>query len=678
MILWISLVTMLALTGFFYLHIKEDYRHLVMLNKDEAYQLSDIIKRSTKHDMLLNRRVDLQQRVDDIANHDEIVKIRIIEAGRVKISSPKNEIGQVLDKKAEGCNECHRQNGQPQSSARENYRIFKNANGQEVIDIMNPIYNETSCYACHGSQKKILGLLDITISLYRVNVFMKAERNRVVLFLVFTFILISITVSLLIRHFVIVPFHRLTKETAMITFGNLDHQIRIDSGDEIGDLAEAFNLLTSKLKASSQEVEDKIRAATSRLAAANKELESANQKLEESDRKKSEMMMAVAHDVRAPLAAIESCLRVVLDGYLKNDPIKEREMLQRVEARIEDQRALVKNLLDFSLIMEDRCGEMTKVDLSAVIRKVMDLMSQLAKAKKISIIEVQEETEDGTQVGAEAGYVDGAEDRAEDRAEARAKGRSEDGAEDRSDVGAEGGSGDGAEDRAGAGTDVGAEGESEDGSVVEAEKGFVDEAESGSPDGAKVRAEGRAKGRSVDGAADGAEGKAKGGSVHGATDGAEGRAKGRSVDGATGGAEGRAKGRSVDGATDGAEGKAKGRVEPIFVKGDEGLLVRALTNLVDNSMKYSPPKSNIWISSRRIDSDRIQLAVRDNGPGIAEDELPLIFDFLFRGSNAKRLKKHGSGLGLAIVKQIVDAHKGEIRVESTEEGSSFFITLPRG
>ena len=282
--------------------------------------------------------------------------------------------------------------GSPNRRARKNYRIFKNANGQEVIGIMNPVYNETSCYPCHGSKKKVLGLLDITISLDRVNVFLMASRNRMVLFLIFTFILISITVSLLIRHFVIIPFHRLTKETAMITFGNLDHQICIDSRDEIGDLAEAFNLLTAKLKASSQEVEDKIRVATSQLAAANKDLETANQKLEESDRKKSEMMMAVAHDVRAPLVAIESCLRVVLDGYLKDDPIKEREMLQRVEARIEDQIALVKNLLDFSQITENRCSEMKEVGLSGVIRKVMDLMSQLAGTKKISL-EIQEEAE---------------------------------------------------------------------------------------------------------------------------------------------------------------------------------------------------------------------------------------------------------------------------------------------
>ena len=42
------------------------------------------------------------------------------------------------------------------------------------------------------------------------------------------------------------------------------------------------------------------------------------------------------HDVRAPLAAIESCLRVVLDGYLKDDPVEQREMLQRIDARIED------------------------------------------------------------------------------------------------------------------------------------------------------------------------------------------------------------------------------------------------------------------------------------------------------------------------------------------------------
>jgi len=539
MIIGISLVIMLALIGFFYLHIKEDYRHLVMLIKDEAYQLSDIIKKSIKHDMVLNKEGDLQQRVYDITNHDgiinshdgiitnhdRIVKMRIIdEGGRVKIASDKKEIGQLIDKKAEACNECHRENGQPKrnahnaaispqwvmghvSSPMRNYRIFKNAYGQEVIGIMNPVYNESSCYPCHGSKKKVLGVLDITISLDRVNVFLMASRNRMVLFLIFTFILISITVSLLIRHFVIIPIHKLTKETAMITFGNLDHRICIDSRDEIGDLAEAFNLMTAKLKASGQKIEDRIRVATSQLAAANKDLETANQKQEECNRKKTEMMMAVAHDIRAPLVAIESCLRVVLDGYLRNDPIKEREMLQRAEARIEDQIALVKNLLDFSQITENRWREMKEVNLSEVIRKVMDLMSQLARIKKISL-EVQEEA------------------------------------------------------------------------------------------------------------------------------------------------------------------------EAVSIRGDEELLARALTNLVDNSMKYSPPKSKILISSQCI-NDHIQLAVRDNGPGIPENELPLIFDFLFRGTHAKRQKKHGSGLGLSIVKQIVEFHKGEIRVESTDEGSSFFITLPR-
>ena len=155
MIIWISLVIMLALTGFFYLHIKEDYRHLVMLIKDEACQLSDIIKRSTRQDMLLNKKPDLQQRVDDITNHDGIVKMRIIDAaGRIEIASNKHEIGQLIDKNAEACNECHQGNGPPESSARKKYRIFKNADGQEVMGIMDPIYNETSCYPCHGTQKR--------------------------------------------------------------------------------------------------------------------------------------------------------------------------------------------------------------------------------------------------------------------------------------------------------------------------------------------------------------------------------------------------------------------------------------------------------------------------------------------------------------------------------------------
>jgi signal transduction histidine kinase len=112
------------------------------------------------------------------------------------------------------------------------------------------------------------------------------------------------------------------------------------------------------------------------------------------------------------------------------------------------------------------------------------------------------------------------------------------------------------------------------------------------------------------------------------------------------------------------------------VLGDENLLHRTLTNLVSNAIKYGPPDTRVWVSSL-IKGDEVEIQVSDNGVGIPKDELPEIFEILFRGVNAKRKQEHGAGLGLSIVKRAVELHGGSVRVESeVNVGTTFFITIP--
>ena len=92
--------------------------------------------------------------------------------------------------------------------------------------------------------------------------------------------------------------------------------------------------------------------------------------------------MMVAHDIRAPLAAIKSCLRVVLDGYLKDNRKKEMEMIQRAEERVESQLAFVKDLLDFTR-MEEEHREMKRLSVRPIILSVVDMMQAWAHDKDI-------------------------------------------------------------------------------------------------------------------------------------------------------------------------------------------------------------------------------------------------------------------------------------------------------
>jgi two-component system, OmpR family, sensor histidine kinase MprB len=100
-----------------------------------------------------------------------------------------------------------------------------------------------------------------------------------------------------------------------------------------------------------------------------------------------------------------------------------------------------------------------------------------------------------------------------------------------------------------------------------------------------------------------------------------------------------------------------------IVSGSRARLARAVGNLLDNAVKWSPPRQPVEISV-----DAGEVTVRDHGPGIAEDDLPHVFDRFYRARAARGLP--GSGLGLAIVKQVAEAHGGSVVAESAPGGGA--------
>jgi two-component system phosphate regulon sensor histidine kinase PhoR len=131
----------------------------------------------------------------------------------------------------------------------------------------------------------------------------------------------------------------------------------------------------------------------------------------------------------------------------------------------------------------------------------------------------------------------------------------------------------------------------------------------------------------------------------------------------------------------------------IDVEGDTGLRAavnprlvdQALQNLVSNAIRYSPPGKRVVIraSTSQLPGDgavprpAVELAVIDEGPGIAAEHLPRVFERFYRVDKARGRDQGGTGLGLSIVKHIALAHHGKVSVESTPgQGSTFRLTLP--
>lgn len=114
--------------------------------------------------------------------------------------------------------------------------------------------------------------------------------------------------------------------------------------------------------------------------------------------------------------------------------------------------------------------------------------------------------------------------------------------------------------------------------------------------------------------------------------------------------------------------------EGIEIPMDERLVVRALENLVNNALRYTPSGGRVRLAAR-VERGRAILRISDNGQGIDEKDLPRIFDAFYRGTGSRR--EQGMGLGLSIVQGVVDSHGWDISVSSRRgAGSAFVVSIP--
>ncbi len=258
--LYVLLVVLLVISfsGIMYFNISSYTRHLNESVMNSAIQASDLIKRSTRYSMLKNDRENLSQIIMTIAKETGVEGIRIYnKPGGIAFSGSPSEIGTQVDKNAEQCYVCHGKEPAPISlSPKNRIRILTSPEGYRILGLINPIENEPDCFNAdchaHSSKDKLLGLLDVKMSLKSVDEETSKTQKKMILF---SSLMIFIT-ALLFAGFIIrlihLPIRKLTKGTKEVANLNLDYQIDFHSSDEIGDLAQSFNKMTKQLKAANE------------------------------------------------------------------------------------------------------------------------------------------------------------------------------------------------------------------------------------------------------------------------------------------------------------------------------------------------------------------------------------------------------------------------------------------
>ena len=345
-------------------------------------RIGETIKRSTRFGMLNNHSEQVHETIKAIAAQPGMNKIRIFnEEGKVRFSTDEHETNGQVDKKGEACYGCH---AEQQPLARLNrpdrMRIYESG-GERILGLINPIENEPSCYnaACHAHSpdKQILGVVDVTLSLAKVDEQIGDAGRQMILNFIAAILVISPMIGVLVWLMVNRPVKRLIVGTKRVAAGDLDYRIDAGSRDELGELAMSFNRMTTEVKRADSELNEWARTLESRVEEKTAELKQAHAHILSVERMASlgKLAAIVAHEINNPLAGILIYAKLLLKKLRNGDtPLDTGEyqahldMIATESARCGD---IVKNLLQFS---RQSKPNLEPSDLNEIIRQSLQLV----------------------------------------------------------------------------------------------------------------------------------------------------------------------------------------------------------------------------------------------------------------------------------------------------------------
>ena len=357
-----GLVLLSTMALFAYLNFNSLKDLLLQEAISEADQISESIIRSTHNQMLRDDRPMFYKTIEEIGNQRGVQRIRLInKTGRIIFSTSGAETGTLLNKRADVCVVCHGDRElRLTASSKNRSRRFFDQTGEEFLGITNAIYNAESCYtaSCHFHPEtlRVLGVLDVVVSLDKMHSLLDAYRNRSAALTLLLIALTSLSLTLFTQKLVNRPVRNLLEHTQMLSRGELDGLVSSLANDELGELADSFNAMTLNLRKAREEQEGWGRNLEQLVQQRTQELTQMQAQLIRSEKLASlgQLVAGIAHEINNPLTGI-----LVYSSLIEKDDTLNKTLKNDIQTVIRETKrcaGIVKGLLEFARCSTPQMG----------------------------------------------------------------------------------------------------------------------------------------------------------------------------------------------------------------------------------------------------------------------------------------------------------------------------------
>jgi len=361
---------------------------------DDAVRVSDLIARSTRYSMLLNRKEDVDNILESIGEEPGVTGIRIYnKEGEIVFGTDQEELHKFVDMNAEACVVCHTGLDEPPFQQEQMYRIIGDESTGRSLGLITPIRNEARCAGagCHVAppEKTILGVLDVKIPMAGMD--SQLARSRTTLFWLsgIAVVLVGVVAGAFLWLFVRRPVKRLNEGMGMVASGHLDHRLPVNGNDELGQLAEKFNEMTADLQRARQEITAWSRTLEEKVHEKTADLERVHTQMLQVEKMASlgNLASSVAHELNNPLEGILTYAKLMNKRLAKSSLPQDllttyQEELTLIADEAARCGAIVKNLLIFA---RQRKLSISTVRFSDILNRSVMLIQHHAEINNVRI-----------------------------------------------------------------------------------------------------------------------------------------------------------------------------------------------------------------------------------------------------------------------------------------------------